>query len=153
MTLSFWKRLWFAFLSRICQVRPCATWLWSLRLCCLTSSKLPIFRCCCLGLVVGVWLLSRYMLVEVELPCASLGDHLKTLMNTWGWLGVTLVVHFDADGWLSLETYLLRPFLGWSMQWRRWALVGLFALLFIVFNELLRSTLGTSHSALERGWV
>ena len=44
------------------------------------------------------------MFVEVKHHCAFLGDHLETLMNTGSWSSVTLVVHFDADGYLSLET-------------------------------------------------
>ena len=96
----------FDLLSYLRFIKRGPTWLDfdHLRLCCLTSSTLPIFKCPCLGLIFGVQLLSRHMLVEVEHPCVSLGDHLKTLMNTWGWPGVTLVALFDVYGWLSLET-------------------------------------------------
>ena len=48
--------------------------------------------------------LSQNMFVKVEHHCAFLDDHLETLMNTWGWLGITLMVHFDVDGCVSLET-------------------------------------------------
>ena len=105
--------LWLSFLQEtlICSLvlnlssETLVAWLQSLRFCCIASYELLTFRCHCLGLSFGVQLLSRDMFVEVEHHCAFLGDHLKTLMNTWGWSGITFGVHFDVNGCISLETY------------------------------------------------
>ena len=106
-----------------------------------------------LELGFAVQFLNQDVFVKVENLCASLGDHLKTLMYTWGWPSVTLVAHFNAYGCLSLETYLYDRFLvGVCNEGGEHWYAHLY-LPFIVFDELFRSALCALCGTLECEWV